>query len=53
MSRQERKNMIEFITKNREFNSEKLMYMTDDEIEHIYKNIYYHCQEFVEDNIII
>lgn len=52
MSRQERKNMIEFITKNRNFENENLMYMTDDEIEHIYNSTYYHFQEVVEDNII-
>lgn len=52
MSRQERKNMIEFITKNRSIANENLMYMTDDEIEHIYNSTYYQFQEFVEDNII-
>jgi len=52
MSRQERKNMIEFITKNRKFEKENLMYMTDDEIEHIYNSTYYNFQEFVEDTII-
>lgn len=48
MSRQERKNMIEFITKNREIANENLMYMTDDEIEHIYNSTYYHFEEIIE-----
>lgn len=52
MSRQERKNMIKFIIKNREFKNENLMYMTDDEIEHIYNNTYYHFEEIIEDNVI-
>lgn len=52
MSRQERRNMIEFITRNRRFDNENLMYMTDDEIEHIYNSTYYHFEEFIEDNII-
>lgn len=49
MSRQERRNMIEFITKIREFKKENLMYMTDEEIEHIYNSTYYLFQE-ISDN---
>jgi hypothetical protein len=40
MSRQERKNMIHFIEKTQGFGQEKLMYMTDDEIEYIYNRLY-------------
>lgn len=48
MSREERKNMIEFITKLRGFNQEQLVYMTDEEIEHIYNQTYYHYEEIAE-----
>ncbi|OAO77402.1 hypothetical protein A0O32_2557 [Anoxybacillus flavithermus] len=48
MSREERKNMIEFITKLRSFNQEQLVYMTDEEIEHIYNQTYYHYEEIAE-----
>jgi len=40
MSRQERKNMIDFIAKMRDFDYETLMYMTDADIEHIYSSTY-------------
>jgi hypothetical protein len=48
MSREERKNMIEFITKMRGLNKEQLLYMTDAEIEHIYNQTYYHHEEIAE-----
>ncbi len=48
MSRQERKNMVEFISKVRELDRETLMYMTDADIEHIYNAVYYHHEEIVE-----
>lgn len=48
MSRQERKNMIEFITKMREFETNNIMYMTDEDIEHIYNSTYYKFEEVIE-----
>lgn len=48
MSREERKNMIEFITKLRSLNQEQLIYMTDAEIEHIDNQTYYHYEEIAE-----
>ncbi|WP_246943019.1 BH0509 family protein [Bacillus pinisoli] len=41
MSRQERKNMIEFIQRTRGISEGVLLYMTDVEIEHIYNTAYY------------
>ncbi|MGO4889670.1 BH0509 family protein [Anaerobacillus sp. MEB173] len=40
MSRQERKNMVHFIERTRGIEQQQLMYMTDDEIEHIYNATY-------------
>ncbi|MRX74347.1 BH0509 family protein [Bacillus lacus] len=40
MSRQERKNMVEFIFSVKEFDHQAIMYMTDEEIEHIYLTAY-------------
>ncbi|MTH53560.1 BH0509 family protein [Bacillus mangrovi] len=40
MSRQERKNMVEYIAAMKELDREMFMYMTDDEIEHIYTSVY-------------
>jgi hypothetical protein len=48
MSRQERKNMIEFIQRTKELSGDQLLYMTDAEIEHIYSTAYYHFEEIVE-----
>ena len=48
MSRIERKNMIEFIMKMRKFENNNLMYMTDEEIEHIYNRTYHHVEEIAE-----
>ncbi|MDY7221007.1 BH0509 family protein [Halalkalibacterium halodurans] len=42
MSRQERENMIEFLTQRKDFSTEKLMVMTDAEIEHLYERAYSH-----------
>ncbi|KZZ83989.1 MULTISPECIES: BH0509 family protein [Bacillaceae] len=40
MSRQERKNMVEYIAAMKEMDREMFMYMTDEEVEHIYSNVY-------------
>ncbi|OEH91331.1 BH0509 family protein [Bacillus solimangrovi] len=48
MSRQERKNMIEFISKMRGTDHDNLLYMTDAEIEHIYNQTYYQFEEIAE-----
>lgn len=48
MSREERKNMIEFIQKAKELQYNQLMYMTDEEVEHIYNVVYYHLEEIAE-----
>ncbi|MFS0862564.1 BH0509 family protein [Fredinandcohnia sp. 179-A 10B2 NHS] len=48
MSRQERKNMVEFIEKVKGFDKTVLMYMTDADIEHIYNTTYFHFEEIVE-----
>ncbi len=40
MSRQERKNMINFIEKMKGLDSSQLKHMTDQEIEHIYNALY-------------
>ncbi|MDX8361556.1 MULTISPECIES: BH0509 family protein [Bacillaceae] len=48
MSRQERKNMIEFIEKMKGMDRDHLIYMTDAEIEHIYNTTYYQFEEIAE-----
>lgn len=48
MCRQERENMINFITKIKEFDTNNLIIMTDEEVEHIYNTVYYHHEEIVE-----
>ncbi|MDQ0163508.1 hypothetical protein J2S06_002614 [Bacillus alveayuensis] len=48
MSRQERKNMIDFIAKMKEIDRETLMYMTDADIEHIYSSTYHSYMEMNE-----
>ncbi|WP_077620622.1 BH0509 family protein [Bacillus sinesaloumensis] len=48
MSRQERKNMMEFIEKVKGIDKLELMYMTDADIEHIYDTTYFHYVETVE-----
>ncbi|RXJ01922.1 BH0509 family protein [Anaerobacillus alkaliphilus] len=40
MSRQERKNMINFIEKMKGLDSSQLKNMTDQEVEHIYNSLY-------------
>ncbi|OIJ14623.1 transporter [Anaerobacillus arseniciselenatis] len=40
MSRQERKNMVNFIEKMNGVESSQLKNMTDQEVEHIYNSIY-------------
>lgn len=40
MSRQERKNMINFIEKMKDVEPSQLKNMTDQEVEHIYNSIY-------------
>lgn len=48
MSRQERKNMMEFIEKVKGITKMELMYMTDADIEHIYNTTYFHFEEIAE-----
>ncbi|MGG4489703.1 BH0509 family protein [Metabacillus idriensis] len=48
MKRQERKNMIEFISKMKEIETETLMYMTDEDIEHIYSSAYHSYIQLAE-----
>lgn len=48
MRREERKNMIEFIQKQRGFQREELTYMTDEEVEHIYNVTYFQLEEIAE-----
>ncbi|WP_299088920.1 BH0509 family protein [uncultured Metabacillus sp.] len=48
MNRQERKNMIEFIKTMKEIDKETLLYMTDEDIEHIYSTVYNSFIEFSE-----
>ncbi|WNF36961.1 BH0509 family protein [Bacillaceae bacterium IKA-2] len=40
MSRQERKNMVNFIERMKGLESSQLMHMTDQEVEHIYNSVY-------------
>ncbi len=40
MSRKERENMIEFISKMKGIEERKLMIMTDEEVEYIYHRLY-------------
>ncbi|ART75314.1 BH0509 family protein [Sutcliffiella horikoshii] len=40
MSRQERKNMINFIEVMKKADRESLAFMTDADIEHLYNNVY-------------
>jgi hypothetical protein len=40
--------MINFIMKIESFDQQRLMYMTDEEIEHIYSTMYYEHEEIVE-----
>ncbi|SFJ39937.1 hypothetical protein SAMN04488574_11220 [Bacillus sp. 71mf] len=48
IKREERKNMIEFIEKKKGIEREELMYMTDDEVEHIYNVTYFLYEEITE-----
>ncbi len=48
IKREERKNMIEFIEKKKGIEREELMYMTDDEVEHIYNVTYFLYEEIAE-----
>lgn len=48
MRREERKNMIDFIEKKKEIEREELLYMTDEEVEHIYNVTYFHYEEIAE-----
>ena len=48
MSRQERKNMMEFIEKFKGITKMELMYMTDADIEHIYNTTYFNFEEIAE-----
>ncbi|WP_227939781.1 BH0509 family protein [Alkalihalobacillus deserti] len=40
MSRQERENMIQFLTKVKDLAEGKLMMMTDEDVEHLYTRAY-------------
>lgn len=48
MNRQERKNMIEFIERMKDIDKDSLIYMTDDDIEHIYSAVYNSYIELAE-----
>ncbi|MCA1032609.1 BH0509 family protein [Bacillus timonensis] len=48
MSRQERKNMVTFISKVKGIEKDDLIYMTDADIEHIYNVTYFQFEEIVE-----
>ena len=48
LNRQERTNMIEFIEKMKEIDKTSLLYMTDEDIEHIYSTVYYTYIELAE-----
>lgn len=48
VGRQERKNMIEFITKMKDIDHESIMYMTDEDIEHIYTTTYHSYMQMSE-----
>ncbi|WP_110113538.1 BH0509 family protein [Bacillus sp. CGMCC 1.16541] len=48
MSRQERKNMIDFIERMKGTDRETLMYMTDADVEHIYNSTYYFYEQIAE-----
>lgn len=48
MRREERKNMIEFIQKMKGLHHNELMYMTDEEVEHIYNVTYYYVEVIAE-----
>jgi len=48
MKRQERKNMIEFIAKMKDIETEAFMYMTDEDIEHIYSATYHSYIQLAE-----
>lgn len=40
MSRQERKNMVNFIERMQGLESRQIKHMTDQEVEHIYNSVY-------------
>ncbi|MCP8969907.1 BH0509 family protein [Ectobacillus ponti] len=48
MKREERKNMIEFIEKTKGMGREQLVFMTDEEVEHIYNVTYFMHEEIAE-----
>ncbi|EMA6343652.1 BH0509 family protein [Bacillus cytotoxicus] len=48
MKREERKNMIEFIEKKKGIERADLLFMTDEEVEHIYNVTYFLYEEIVE-----
>lgn len=48
MKREERKNMIEFIEKKKGIERDELLFMTDDEVEHIYNVTYFLYEEIAE-----
>lgn len=48
IKREERRNMIDFIEKKKEIEREELLYMTDEEVEHIYNVTYFFSEEIAE-----
>ncbi|AIK53817.1 BH0509 family protein [Bacillus thuringiensis] len=52
MKREERKNMIEFIEKKKGIERDELLFMTDDEVEHIYNVTYFYMRK-LQSSIII
>jgi hypothetical protein len=48
MSRQERKNMIDFIERMKGYDRETLMYMTDADVEHIYNSVLHQMEQIAE-----
>lgn len=52
MKREERKNMIEFIEKKKGIERDELLFMTDDEVEHIYNVTYFYMKK-LQSSIII
>lgn len=48
IQRQERVNMIDFLSRLTDLKAEQFIYMTDEDIEHIYETTYFHHEEIVE-----
>jgi len=48
MSREERKNMIQFLELTKGFSTDVLVFMTDADIEHIYNSTYTYMEHHAE-----